>query len=68
MELDCWAADPGLVCISRSTRRLAVAVENTNGAKVSDIVRVTGALAMVAVELPKPFCAVFVTVKGVTIV
>lgn len=68
LELDCWAADPGPLCISRSTERLAETVENTDGAKVSDTVKVTGALVMVAVELPKLCRPAFVTVKGMTIV
>ena len=68
LELDCWAADPGPLCISRSTERLAETVEITDEANVSDTVKVTGALVMVPVELPKLWCAAFVTVKGMTIV
>lgn len=68
LELDCWAADPGPLCKSRSTERLAETVENTDGAKVSDTVKVTDALVMVAVELSKLCFTAFVTVKGMTIV
>ena len=67
-ELDCWTADPGPLCISRSTEKLAETVETTDGAKFSDMVIVTGAFVMAVVEMPKLCCAALVTVKGVTIV
>lgn len=66
--LDCWTADPGPLCISRSTERLAETAETTDGAKISDMVMVTGALVMAGVEVPKLWYAALVTVKGVTIV
>lgn len=66
--LDCWTADPGPLCISRSTERLAETLETTDGAKISDMVIVTGALLTAEVEVPKLCCAALVTVKGVTIV
>lgn len=68
LGLDCWTADPGPLCISRSTERLAKTVETTDRAKDSDMVMVTGALVMAVVEVPKLCCAALVTVKGVTIV
>lgn len=68
LELNCLAADPGPLCIPRSTERLAETVGNTDGGNVSDMVKVTGTLIMGAVELPKLYCAAFVTIKGVTIV
>lgn len=58
LGLDCWTADPGPLCMS-----ICETVETTDGAKVSDMVMVTGALVMAVVEMLK-----LVTVKGVTTV
>lgn len=68
LELDCWTAEPGPLCISRSTERLAGTAETADGAKISDMVIVTGELMMAEVEVPKLYGAAFVTVKALTIV
>lgn len=68
LGLDCWTADPGPLCISRSTERVAETAEIADGAKISDMVIVTGELVMAEVEVPKLCGADLVTVKGLTIV
>lgn len=68
LELDCRTAEPGPFCISRSTERLAETAETADGAKISDMVIVTGELVMAEEEVPKLYGAAFVTVKALTIV
>lgn len=68
LGLDCWTADPGPLCIPRSTERLAETAETADGAKISDMVIVTGELVMAEVEVPNLCGAALVTVKGLTMV
>lgn len=68
LGLDCWTADPGPLCRSRSTERLAETAETADGAKISDMVIVTGEIVMAEVEMAKLCGAALVTVKALTIV